>query len=129
MRLVLAPRFVDCGSLGLSYAGEWFCGADRLLVVRARRAAGGGRSSGRLRPVTRRIHTLERRAGPLGHPAFAVIAYAGLLWLWHIPSLYDTAQGGGLVHALEHVCFAAAGTLYWWHLLSPIRSRMRLGGM
>ena len=33
------------------------------------------------------------------------------------------------MHALEHVCFAAAGTLYWWHLLSPIRSRHRLGGL
>ena len=29
---------------------------------------------------------------------------------------------------LEHLTFAAAGLLYWWHLLSPIRSRMRLGG-
>ena len=30
---------------------------------------------------------------------------------------------------LEHLSFAAAGLLYWWHLLSPIRSRMRLGGI
>ena len=30
---------------------------------------------------------------------------------------------------LEHLSFAAAGLLYWWHLLSPIRSRLRLGGM
>ena len=30
---------------------------------------------------------------------------------------------------LEHVSFAAAGLLYWWHLLSPIRTRLRLGGM
>ena len=29
-----------------------------------------------LRPVTRRIHWLERKAGPFGHPAFGVIAYA-----------------------------------------------------
>jgi putative membrane protein len=88
-----------------------------------------GLTKGLLRPVTRRIHTLERRAGPLGHPAFAVIAYAGLLWLWHIPYMYDHAQGSNAVHVLEHLCFAAAGTLYWWHVLSPIRSRLRLGGM
>ena len=25
--------------------------------------------------------------------------------------------------------FGAAGGLYWWHLLSPIRARRRLGGM
>jgi cytochrome c oxidase assembly factor CtaG len=82
-----------------------------------------------LRPVTRRVHALEQRAGYLAHPAFAVIAYAGLMWLWHVPAMYDLALRHSAVHALEHLCFAAAGTLYWWHLLSPIRSRMRLGGM
>ena len=30
---------------------------------------------------------------------------------------------------LEHFSFLLAGSLYWWHLLSPIRARMRLGGM
>lgn len=82
-----------------------------------------------LRPVTRRVHTIERRAGYLAHPAFAVILYASLLWLWHVPAMYDQAQGNSLLHALEHLCFFSAGALYWWHVLSPIRSRMRLGGL
>ncbi len=88
-----------------------------------------GLTKGLLRPVTRRVHALERRAGIFAHPAFAVVAYAALLWLWHIPYMYDRAQGSSLVHVIEHLCFAAAGTLYWWHLLSPIRSRMRIGGL
>ncbi len=82
-----------------------------------------------LRPVTRRVHAIERRAGYFAHPAFAVIAYAGFMWLWHIPAMYDLALRHDGIHALEHLCFAAAGTLYWWHIVSPIRSRMRLGGM
>jgi putative membrane protein len=82
-----------------------------------------------LRPVTRRVQTVERRAGFLAHPAFAVILYATLLWLWHVPALYDKAQGNALIHAFEHLCFFAAGGLYWWHVLSPIRSRMRLAGL
>jgi putative membrane protein len=82
-----------------------------------------------LRPVTRRLHALERRAGYFAHPAFAVLAYAGFMWAWHIPAMYDAALRNPTVHALEHVCFAAAGSLYWWHLLSPIRSRMRIGGL
>src|SRR3712207_221600 len=82
-----------------------------------------------LRPVTRRIHRLERAAGPFGHPAFGVVAYVGAMWLWHVPALYDAALEHGAVHLLEHLSFAAAGLLYWWHLLSPIRSRLRLGGL
>jgi putative membrane protein len=82
-----------------------------------------------LRPVTRRLHVLERRAGYLAHPAFAVLAYAGFMWVWHVPAMYDAALKNSTVHAFEHLCFAAAGSLYWWHLLSPIRSRMRMGGL
>jgi putative membrane protein len=82
-----------------------------------------------LRPLTRRLQTVERRAGVLAHPAFAVLAYAGFMWLWHIPAMYDLALRHSGIHALEHVCFAVAGTLYWWHILSPIRGRMRLGGL
>jgi putative membrane protein len=82
-----------------------------------------------LRPVTRRVQSLERRAGYLAHPAFAVLCYVGFMWLWHIPAMYDAALRHTTVHAVEHLCFVAAGTLYWWHLLSPIRNRHRLTGL
>ena len=82
-----------------------------------------------LRPLTRSIGELERRAGLLAHPVFAVVLYVAVIWLWHIPAAYDDALRHGAVHLLEHTTFLFAGTLYWWHLLSPIRARMRLGGM
>jgi putative membrane protein len=82
-----------------------------------------------LRPVTRRVQSIERRAGYLAHPAFAVVCYVGFMWIWHIPALYDAALRNTTVHAFEHLCFSAAGTLYWWHLLSPIRNRHRLSGL
>jgi putative membrane protein len=82
-----------------------------------------------LRPVTRAVHDLERRAGPLAHPAFAVLLYVSVIWAWHIPAAYDLALTHPLVHVLEHITFVIAGSLYWWHLLSPIRARMRLNGM
>jgi putative membrane protein len=88
-----------------------------------------GLTKGILRPITRRVQVIERRAGIFAHPAFAVIAYAGLMWLWHIPHMYDLALRYPNIHAIEHLCFIFAGGLYWWHLLSPIRNRMRLGGL
>jgi cytochrome c oxidase assembly factor CtaG len=82
-----------------------------------------------LRPVTRRVQVIERNAGFLAHPAFAVVFYAGAMCFWHVPALYDAAANNTGIHALEHLTFSAAGFLYWWHLLSPIRSRLRIGGM
>lgn len=87
-------------------------------------------TKGILRPVTRRLTRLERKAGFFGHPAFAVIFYVAVMWIWHVPFMYDLAlRNENTWHTFEHICFAAAGSLYWWHLLSPIRTRMRLGGM
>jgi cytochrome c oxidase assembly factor CtaG len=82
-----------------------------------------------LRPVTRAVRELEERASVFASPAFAVILYVGVIWLWHIPAAYDVALRHPLVHALEHTTFLLAGSLYWWHLLSPIRARLRLDGM
>jgi len=82
-----------------------------------------------LRPLTRRLIGVERAAGRLAHPAVAIGVYVVVMWLWHVPSLYDAALEHPLVHVLEHLTFAFAGGLYWWFLLSPIRSRQRLGGM
>jgi cytochrome c oxidase assembly factor CtaG len=82
-----------------------------------------------LRPLTRALGELERRAGMLGAPAFAGVLYVAVVWAWHVPAVYDEALRQPLLHVLEHASFLLAGSLYWWHLLSPIRARMRLGGM
>jgi putative membrane protein len=82
-----------------------------------------------MRPATRRLQAFEARLGPLGHPVFAVLAYVGVIWAWHLPALYDLALRHSGVHVLEHLSFLAVGSLYWWHLLSPIRARVGLRGM
>ena len=87
-----------------------------------------GLTKGILRPLTRRIRAIERRAGYLAHPAFAVALYAGSMWCWHVPAVYDLALRHAGIHVLEHTTYLLAGSLYWWYLISPIRSRMRRGG-
>jgi cytochrome c oxidase assembly factor CtaG len=80
-----------------------------------------------LRPLTRASQSLEQRAGLLMHPAVAVALYVAVMAGWHVPALYDAALEHPFIHVCEHVCFLSAGLLYWWHLLSPIRSPMRGG--
>lgn len=71
-----------------------------------------------LRPVTRVIHAIERRAGWFGSPVFGVLAYVGIMWIYHIPAIYDLALRNDVVHTIGHIGFFTAGTLYWWHLLT-----------
>lgn len=82
-----------------------------------------------LRPATRRLQALEEAAGPLAHPVFAVVLYCAVMWLWHVPALYDAAVESDAIHVLEHASMSAAGALYWWHLLGPIRPRRGMEGM
>jgi cytochrome c oxidase assembly factor CtaG len=82
-----------------------------------------------LRPATRRLQALERSLGPLMNPWVAVVLYIFTMWAWHVPAAYDAALENATVHVLEHICFLSVGFLYWWQLLSPIRSRFRGGAM
>lgn len=47
-----------------------------------------------------------------------LLLQAGVLWLWHVPSLYEAALDSTLVHEIEHVTFAAISYLFWTRVLS-----------
>jgi cytochrome c oxidase assembly factor CtaG len=81
-----------------------------------------------LTPVARRAQPIVTALRRLDHPAVAVLGYAGALWIWHIPAMYELALRSGAVHVVQHVVFVGAGMLFWWHVISPLGSRSRLGG-
>src|SRR3954465_3713434 len=58
-----------------------------------------------------------QRLQVLTYPLVALPLWALNLALWHLPALYDAALEHPLVHALQHVCFLAAGLLLWSTLL------------
>jgi putative membrane protein len=49
----------------------------------------------------------------LAHPLVALPLWTLNLYVWHLPRLYEAAIHNGAVHALEHICFFAAGVLMW----------------
>jgi len=82
-----------------------------------------------LRPATRRLMNLERRLGPLASPVSGLTLWLVLMYLWHIPALYDAATEHALVHLLEHASFFVAGLALWWPLIQPIPMRRGLTGL
>jgi putative membrane protein len=88
-----------------------------------------GLTRGILRPATRRLMRIERALGPLANPATGIVLWLLLMYLWHIPALYDAATEHALVHLLEHTSFFVAGVALWWPLIQPVPMRRRLTGL
>lgn len=59
----------------------------------------------------------------LSQPLLVWFLYAGALWLWHLPSLYQGALRSDFIHALEHLGFLIPAGLFWWVLLHPLGRR------
>ena len=82
-----------------------------------------------MRPATRRLVSVERALGRFAHPLTGLFLWFGLIYLWHIPALYDAAIDSDLVHAVEHMSFFTAGVALWWPLIQPVPMRRRMKGM
>ncbi len=82
-----------------------------------------------LRPVTRRLMRVERALGPLASPWTGIAIWLGIMYLWHVPAMYDAALRNPLVHVTEHAAFFTAGVLVWWPLIQPVPMRRRLTGL
>jgi cytochrome c oxidase assembly factor CtaG/cytochrome c551/c552 len=60
-------------------------------------------------------------------PLSVFLIQAVALWVWHIPSWYEAALHSDLIHALEHVCFVLAGSLFWWAMVNGRYGRSGYG--
>ena len=82
-----------------------------------------------LRPVTRRLMGIERALGPFASPLTGIALWLFMMYLWHVPALYEAAITNPFVHLLEHACFFTAGVAVWWPLIQPVPMRRRLTGL
>jgi cytochrome c oxidase assembly factor CtaG len=54
-------------------------------------------------------------------PAVAWVLHAAALWLWHLPTLFESALQHPALHALQHASFLGSALLFWWSVLGAAR--------
>jgi len=58
----------------------------------------------------------------LSDPWVATVTQGAILWVWHLPSLFDRALKSEAWHVAQHVSFFVAALLFWSAMLGPRRS-------
>lgn len=55
--------------------------------------------------------------GTISNPFAAWLIGGAVLWIWHIPALFDWTLRNEFVHALQHIFFFASALLFWWAII------------
>jgi cytochrome c oxidase assembly factor CtaG len=63
----------------------------------------------------------------LRRPIVAWTLHVGMLWLWHVPTLYEAALRDERVHVTEHAAFFLTALLFWYPIVERARGRLRIG--
>ncbi|MBX9581154.1 MAG: cytochrome c oxidase assembly protein [Gemmataceae bacterium] len=68
---------------------------------------------------------LRRFASWITHPAPALVLLVVSTWAWHTPAAYELALRSSSWHYLQHLCFLAAGLVFWFPVVRPYPARPR----
>jgi len=81
----------------------WMWGVPAAVRPDAARALQGGAIGGTWRVLTA--------------PVLAWALHGLVVWIWHVPRLYEAAVLDEGVHALQHAMFVGTSVLFWWGLV------------
>jgi putative membrane protein len=76
-----------------------------------------------LPPLTRFSRVWELVTGPVT----VLVLHAVVLWVWHIPALFEAALHDETIHALQHLGFFITAALFWFALLHGRYGRLGYG--
>ncbi len=64
-------------------------------------------------------HKAHKVLAWLTQPVIAFLTFNGVMWLWHIPFIYDAALQHEPLHIIEHLLFIGTALIGWWPILGP----------
>lgn len=73
---------------------------------------------------------VRRAARPwevLTGPVTVLVLHALILWVWHVPALFEAALHSESVHVVQHLGFFLTAALFWWALLHGRYGRLGYG--
>jgi putative membrane protein len=66
------------------------------------------------------LPVLKRVLPIVTHPLVTLIVFNAVMWIWHVPALYEGALRDGNVHIMEHMMYLTAGVLMWLPVIHDV---------
>jgi cytochrome c oxidase assembly factor CtaG len=63
----------------------------------------------------------------LTEPAVVWLLHAAVLWVWHVPLLFQAAMAHPSIHVVQHFCFFSSACLFWWGIAHGRYGRLGYG--
>jgi putative membrane protein len=63
----------------------------------------------------------------ISNPLAAWLIHGVILWIWHIPSLFEATIDDEFVHTLQHASFLLSAILFWWAVMHGRQRRAAYG--
>src|SRR6185436_12691985 len=63
----------------------------------------------------------------VGNPFSAWLIHGIILWLWHLPVLFQATLDSEFIHALQHLSFFLSAVLFWWAVIHGPRKQLGYG--
>jgi putative membrane protein len=61
----------------------------------------------------------------ISNPFSAWLIHAAVLWVWHVPRLFQSTIDNDLIHTAQHASFLLSAILFWWAVIhGPQRAAM-----
>jgi putative membrane protein len=60
-------------------------------------------------------------------PFTVLVLHAAVLWIWHIPFLFESALHNESLHVFQHLGFFLTAALFWWALIHGRYGRLGYG--
>ncbi|HYC58734.1 MAG TPA: cytochrome c oxidase assembly protein [Thermoanaerobaculia bacterium] len=74
-----------------------------------------------------RQRTIGRAWELLTGPVTVLVLHALILWIWHVPTLFEAALHDETIHAFQHLGFFLTAALFWWALIHGRYGRLGYG--
>jgi cytochrome c oxidase assembly factor CtaG len=63
----------------------------------------------------------------LSNPFAAWLIHGVILWIWHVPSLFEATIDDEFIHTLQHASFLFSAILFWWAVMHGRQRRAAYG--